>query len=77
MKYFGQRFNPLNYYTPKQYLEFIKRDKRERTEFLTDLFKGQDGEEQLQEIITVWENCKIPTDKEIEEFYKKHYNDVG
>ena len=75
MKDFGKRFNPLNYYTPKQYLEFIKRDIRERTEFLTDLFKGQNGEDKLKDIIDVWKNCKIPTEKEIEEFYKTHYND--
>ena len=59
----------------KQYLEFIKRDIRERTEFLTDLFKGQNGEDKLKDIIDVWKNCKIPTEKEIEEFYKTHYND--
>ena len=73
MKYFGKRFNPLNYYTPKQYLEFIKRDIRERTEFLEDLFKGQEGEEKLKDIIYIWKNCKLPTEKEIKEFYKTHY----
>jgi len=73
MKDFSKRFNPLNYYTPKQYLEFIKRDIRERTEFLEDLFKGQEGEEKLKDIINVWKNCKIPTEKEIKEFYKTHY----
>jgi hypothetical protein len=74
MKDFGKRFNPLNYYTPKQYLEFIKRDIGERTEFLTDLFKGQDGEDKLKEIINVWKNCRIPTEKEIEDFYKMYYS---
>lgn len=70
---FGKRFNPLNYYTPKQYLEFIKRDVKERTEFLEDLFKGQEGEEELKDIIYIWKKCKIPSEKEIKEFYDKHY----
>ncbi len=73
MKDFGKRFNPLNYYTPKQYLEFIERDIRERTEFLQDLFKGQEDEEQLKDIINIWKNCKIPTEEEIKDFYEKHY----
>jgi len=73
MKDFGKRFNPLNYYTPKQYLEFIKRDIKERTEFLEDLFKGQDGGEKLKDIINIWKKCKIPSEKEIKEFYDKYY----
>ncbi|UCD14610.1 MAG: hypothetical protein JSW60_04105 [Thermoplasmatales archaeon] len=74
MKDFSKRFNPLNYYTPEQYIEFIKRDINERTEFLEDLFKGQEGEENLKDIIYIWTNCKVPTEKEIKEFYKKYYN---
>ncbi len=70
---FGKRFNPLNYYTPKQYLEFVKRDIKERTEFLEDLFKGQKGEEKLKDIIYIWKNCKIPTEEEIKEFYDTYY----
>jgi hypothetical protein len=70
---FGKRFNPLNYYTPKQYLEFIKRGIRERTKFLEDLFKGQEGEEKLKDIIYIWKNCKLPAEKEIKEFYKTYY----
>jgi hypothetical protein len=70
---FGKRFNPLNYYTPKEYIEFIKRDIKERTEFLEELFKGQEGEEELREVINVWKKCKIPSEKEIKEFYDKHY----
>lgn len=73
MKDFGRRFNPLNYYSPKQYLEFIKRDIYERTEFLENLFNGQEGEKKLKAIINIWKNCKIPTEKEIEKFYKKYY----
>ena len=70
---FRKRFNPLNYYTPKQYLDFIKRDIKERTEFLEDLFKGQYGEKELKDIINIWKKCKIPTEKEIKEFYNKYY----
>ena len=73
MKNFGKRFNPLNYYTPKQYLEFINRDIKERTVFLEDLFKGQEGEEKLKDIINIWKKCKIPTKEEIKEFYDTHY----
>jgi hypothetical protein len=73
MKDFGKRFNPLNYYSPKQYLEFIKRAIKERTEFLEDLFKGQEGAEQLKDIIYIWKKFKIPSEKEIQEFYDTHY----
>jgi len=73
MKNFGKRFNPLNYYTPKQYIEFIKRNIRERTEFLEDLFKGQEGEEQLKDIIYIWKNLKIPSKMEIQKFYNTYY----
>ena len=73
MKNFGKRFNPLNYYSVKEYLAFIKRDIKERTEFLEDLFAGQEGEDKLKDIIYIWKNCKIPSEGEIENFYKKHY----
>jgi len=59
--------------TPKRYLEFVKRDIRERTEFLEDLFKGQKGNEKLKDIIYIWKKCKIPTEREIKEFYDTHY----
>jgi hypothetical protein len=73
MKDFGKRFNPLNYYSPKQYLDFIKRDIQERTQFLEDLFKGQEGVDKLTDIISIWKNCKIPNEQEIKDFYKKYY----
>jgi hypothetical protein len=73
MKDFGKRFNPLNYYSSKQYLEFIKRAIKERTEFLEDLFKGQEGAEQLKDIIYIWKKFKTPSEKEIQEFYNTHY----
>ncbi len=70
---FGKRFNPLNYYSPKQYIEFIKRDIKERTEFLENLFKGQDGEEKLKDIIYIWKNFSIPNEEEIKKFYNRYY----
>ncbi|KYK34948.1 MAG: hypothetical protein AYK22_04285 [Thermoplasmatales archaeon SG8-52-3] len=73
MKNFGKRFNPLNYYSPKKYLEFIKRDIKERTEFLENLFKGQEGEEKLKDIIYIWKKCKILSEKEIKKFYDTYY----
>jgi len=73
MANFGKRFNPLNYYTPKQYIEFIKRDIEERTRFLEDLFKGQEGEEKLKDIIYIWKKFSIPNEQEIKKFYDKYY----
>jgi len=73
MKDFGKRFNPLNYYTIKEYLAFIKRDISERTTFLTDLFKGQENEEQLKNIISVWEDVTLPSEDEIQRFYDTYY----
>ena len=73
MKNFGKRFNPLNYYTPKEYLDFIKRNIKERTEFLEDLFKGQSGEEKLKDIIYIWKKCKILSEEEIKKFYDTYY----
>jgi len=73
MKDFRKRFNPLNYYKPKQYLNFIRRDINERTKFLEDLFNNQEGEEKLKDIIYVWKNCKMPSEKVINDFYNKYY----
>jgi hypothetical protein len=70
---FGKRFNPLNYYTPKQYINFIQRDINERTRFLEDLFKGQVGGEKLKNIIYIWKKCKIPSEKQIKKFYNTYY----
>jgi len=75
MRNFGKRFNPLNYYSAEEYLEFVKRDIKERTEFLKDLFRGQEGEEELEEVIHFWEMCPVVSVEEIEEFYKKYYDD--
>ncbi|MCK4428967.1 MAG: phosphoenolpyruvate carboxykinase (ATP), partial [Candidatus Aenigmarchaeota archaeon] len=73
MENFAQRFNLLNYYTAEQIREFILRDIKERTEFLQNLFKGQEGEEQLHEIINVWNKLEVPPAEEIQKFYEEHY----
>ncbi|MFO7872423.1 MAG: phosphoenolpyruvate carboxykinase (ATP) [Candidatus Undinarchaeales archaeon] len=73
MEDFKKRFNPLNYYSLKEYMKFVKRDIKERTKFLEELFKNQDGEDELKEVTKVWKNCKIPEKEKIEEFYKAHY----
>lgn len=76
LKDFGKRFNMLRFYTPEQILEFYKRDIKERTEFLEWLFNGQEGYDELQDVINVWKNCKLPSPEEIREFYETHYGKV-
>ena len=76
MKDFGKRFNLLRFYTPKQIIEFAKRDIDERTKFLKDLFSGQEGENELEHVMNAWKNFKIPSEKEIEEFYLKYYGEI-
>ncbi|MFH1787056.1 MAG: phosphoenolpyruvate carboxykinase (ATP) [archaeon] len=76
MKDFSKRFNLLRFYTPEQIIEFWKRDIMERTGFMKDLFKGQTGAEKLKEIIGAWEKCKIPSPKEVRDFYEKNYGKV-
>ncbi len=73
MKNFGERFNPLNYYSPHDYLEFVKTDIKERKEFLYKIFASQSKYAYLEEIISVWDEIKIPHQKEIKKFYDAHY----
>ncbi len=73
MKNFRQRFNLLRFYTPEQIIEFIRRDIAERTEFLQNLFDGQEGEDELRPVIEIWKNKTIPSPAEIEAFYREHY----
>ena len=73
MKDFGTRFNPLNYYTPEEYIAFAEREIRERTAFLAELFSGQEGEDDLQDVIHVWDTCTIPSKEELVRFYTEHY----
>jgi len=73
MKNFAKRFNLLRYYSPEEIVDFIKRDIEERTAYLENLFKGQQKEEELKDVIYTWRKCRIPSPDEIEEFYKENY----
>ncbi|PWI47160.1 hypothetical protein CEE45_13165 [Candidatus Heimdallarchaeota archaeon B3_Heim] len=75
MKRFGRMFNRLRYYSEKEYLAFVKRDIKERGNFLKKLFKGQACERELEEVIYVWDKMEIPEPKVIEEFYRNYYWD--
>ena len=73
MKDFGKRFNPLRFYSPADIVRFAERDIKERTEFLGNLFKGQNGEDELRDVMHIWEKVMIPSEDELREFYEKHY----
>jgi len=72
---FGRAFNRLRYYSVKEILEFSKRDLEERSQFLKNLFKGQECETELEEIINVWDDIRIPRPRDIEDYYDKYYWD--
>lgn len=72
MKNFRKRFNPLNYYKPKVFLAFCRRDMQERTRFLKSIFRGQIGEEKLEPVTEAWKR-KIPSQKRIKDFYNRYY----
>jgi hypothetical protein len=76
LKNFRRRFNLLRFYTPEQIIEFAKRDIQDSTKFLRDLFAGQQGEEQLQDVINAWTKRVIPSPEEIRGFYAKYYGKV-
>ncbi|MFW9986907.1 MAG: hypothetical protein ACFFDJ_10125, partial [Candidatus Odinarchaeota archaeon] len=73
---YRERFNPLRFYSSQEYLQFCQRDIEERTAYLKDLFKGQEGENQLHEVINVWKKCTLPQPEEIQHFYDQHYGPV-
>jgi hypothetical protein len=73
MKGFGKAFNRLRYYTVREFLSFVQRDIKERSLFLHKLFKGQEGEDELREIINVWDSIKLPPPQTIETFYRNYY----
>jgi hypothetical protein len=75
MKRFGRMFNRLRFYSEKEYMDFVKRDIKERSNFLKKLFKGQTCEKELDEVINVWRNMEIPEPEKIEEFYRKYFWD--
>ncbi len=73
MKGFGKAFNRLRYYTIKEYLDFVYRDIEERSQFLRELFKGQNREKELEPVINIWKDLNIAEINLIEEFYHKYY----
>ena len=75
MKNFGLYFNRMKYYTKEQILDFIKRDLKERSKFLRNLFKGQKFEDELKEIIEIWDKTPLPDPQSIEDFYRKYFSD--
>ena len=77
MKEFGIRFNRLKYYTVGQFIDFTLRDIKERTKFLENLFKGQECEKELNEVIHVWQSFSIPDPITIEKYYRKYYSGFG
>ncbi len=70
---YRERFNPLRFYTPEEYLQFCQRDITERAAYLKDLFAGQEGEDHLQDVIHVWEKISLPSAKKIKGFYEQHF----
>ena len=73
MKNFGERFNPLNYYSPHDYLEFVKVDIKERKEFLLKIFTSQTNYKNLEDVIGIWNEVMLPSTKEIKKFYDTYY----
>ncbi|HUV94160.1 MAG TPA: hypothetical protein VMX14_04945 [Anaerolineae bacterium] len=73
---FRRRFNLLRFYTPEEIVEFAESDIRERTQYLKGLFRGQAGEEELQDVVHVWAKCKIPSAGRIRSYYETHYGKV-
>jgi hypothetical protein len=57
-------------------LEFAKRDIQDNTKFLRELFAGQTGEEQLQDVINIWTRRALPSPEEIRDYYLTYYGEV-
>lgn len=76
MAEFGRRFNPLRFYTPQEVVKFWRRDIMERTQFLRELFEGQELEEELRPVIEVWQRCRLPSPSEVRAFYEKYYGNL-
>jgi hypothetical protein len=73
---YRQRFNPMRFYSAEEYLIFCQRDIKERTAYLEDLFKGQEGGEKLQDIVKVWTKVAIPPADTIQAFYDEHFGKI-
>lgn len=74
---YRKRFNPLRFYSPKEYLAFCKRDIDERTAYLSDLFSGQEHAEKLHDVINIWKQVKLPTENTIQAFYDAHFGSIN
>ncbi|MFX1319083.1 MAG: hypothetical protein ACFE9D_04565 [Promethearchaeota archaeon] len=74
---YRKRFNPLRYYSPKEYLAFCQRDIDERTNYLTNLFSSQEHLDKLQPIINVWRKVTLPSEKAIQTFYESHFGKIS
>ena len=70
------RFNPLRFYTADEYLAFCQRDIKERTTYLKDLFTGQEGGDDLRDIMDVWTKIDIPSSAKIQQFYDSHFGKI-
>lgn len=73
MKDFRRRFNLLRYYTPEEILAFAERDIAERTAYLDNLFRGQEGYEELRPVIEVWKRLPLPSPEVVRAFYEEHF----
>lgn len=73
MKDFRRRFNLLRYYTPEEILAFAERDIAERTAYLDNLFRGQEGYEELRPVIEVWKRRPLPSPEVVRAFYEEHF----
>jgi len=73
IKNYSRRFNLLNYYTPEEIIEIIRRDIEERSRYLRELFKGQKKEKEIRNVINVWKKCRIVGKDKIREFYEENY----
>lgn len=73
---YRKRFNPLRFYTAEEVLQFCQRDIEERTANLKDLFKGQEGVDELQDVMQVWINCSLPAPEELRDFYETHFGPI-
>ena len=74
---YRKRFNPLRFYSPKEYLAFCLHDIDERTTYLNDLFSGQEHADKLQPIINVWRKVTLPSEKAIQTFYETHFGKIS
>ncbi|MBC7128615.1 MAG: phosphoenolpyruvate carboxykinase (ATP) [Thermoplasmatales archaeon] len=69
---FSERFNLLRFYSSKEIADFYRRDIEERSNFLKEIFEGQEKEKELKGVINFWNNFQ-PDEEKIKEFYEENY----